>query len=193
MTTEDNAPRPKQHVLADFGERFFAHAIPPEWVVHAYRGSEDYGVDFHVEVFEDGRPAGLEFGAQVKTFGRGRPPSVLLTRNNIVYLASKPYPSMIALVSRDDDRATFSWFKEILPPDKLFKILRSREQRSRPVRLNLAPSYDLRSSQREIVHFLREHKLALLAWLEVTANARAYRSCISICTRRLMRSSTALP
>jgi hypothetical protein len=172
MTTQDSAPRPKQHVLADFGERFFAHALPPEWVVHAYRGSEDYGIDFHVEVFEGGRPAGLEFAAQVKTSGRGRPPSVLLTRNNIVYLAAKSYPSMIALVSRDEERATFSWFNEVLPPDRLLEILRGREQRSRPVRVNLTPSYDLRSSQHEIVNFLREHKRALLSWLEAAANAR---------------------
>jgi hypothetical protein len=79
---------------------------------------------------------------------------------------------MIALVSRDEECATFSWFKEILPPDRLLQILRSSPKRRQPVRVSLTPSYDLRSNQREIVSFLREHKHALLSWLEVTANAR---------------------
>lgn len=168
----DNAPRPKQHVLADYGERLFAHAIPPEWVVHAYRGSEDYGIDFHVEVFQDGRPVGLEFGAQVKTQAHKHPSSVQLTRNNIIYLAMKPYPSMIVSISRDDSSATFSWFKEVLSPDRLLEVLSSRERR-RSVRVSLAPCYDLTSNYQQVVKFLREHKGALLAWLEVTANASA--------------------
>jgi hypothetical protein len=80
---------------------------------------------------------------------------------------------MIVLVSRGEDRATFSWLNEILPPDRLLHILRYRDQASQRVRVNLKPSYDLPSSRQEIVRFLSKHKHALLSWLEITANARA--------------------
>ncbi len=62
----DNAPRPNSHAQGDFGERLVTYLLPPEWVVHNYKGSEDYGIDLHVEIFTDGRPTGLEFGIQVR-------------------------------------------------------------------------------------------------------------------------------
>ncbi len=99
-----NPSRPSQHESGDFGERFVSYHLPTAWVIHEYKGSEDYGIDFHVEVFQDGDPTGLEFGVQVKTKNKklSAVSQFSVSKNNLTYIAAKPYPTMAVIVSRPE-------------------------------------------------------------------------------------------
>ena len=121
--------RPPEHVRGDFGARFLAYHLPATWVLHEYKGSEDYGIDFHVEIFADGNPTGLEFGAQVKTTGRplSEVQRITLKRSSLVYALSKPYPCMVVVVSEQDKAARYSWLERALPTERLSEVLSSRE------------------------------------------------------------------
>src|SRR4051812_45681114 len=59
------AERTREHELETLSERDFSARVPVEWVDRAVLGS-DYGIDRQVEIFEDGRPTGLEFYVQLK-------------------------------------------------------------------------------------------------------------------------------
>ena len=59
--------RPRQHEIDELARRQFRSALPPSWVCR--RMPEDYGVDYEVEVFHDGRSTGHLFKVQLK--GRG--------------------------------------------------------------------------------------------------------------------------
>ena len=56
--------RPKQHEIDERAQTLFRSLIPPAWVRNELH--PDYGKDYVVEVFRDGKPAGLEFYVQLK-------------------------------------------------------------------------------------------------------------------------------
>jgi len=171
------APRTWQHEAGDFGERFVAYALPHAWVLHSYSGSQDYGIDFHVEVFSEGRPVGLEFGLQVKTveqFPRApKPPTVALTVNNLLYMISKPYPCMLAVVSRTEKRAKFAWLGELLHSQELMRHLNARAGRKSRLHIRLQPNYDLGESAPEIASYLNGIKQTFISWFNEESHRRA--------------------
>ena len=167
--TRSKKQRPLQHERGDFGERFFAYKLPSAWVIHSYKGSEDYGLDYHVEVFTDGKPAGLEFGAQVRTVEKfassSKVQTISLKKNNLLYMASKPYPLMLVIVSYSEKRAIFSWLQEVLSSEMLIKYLRDRNSSKRKIRVPLTTEYDLEDGGTQIESFLRRSKTVLISWL----------------------------
>ncbi|HYM77117.1 MAG TPA: DUF4365 domain-containing protein [Candidatus Dormibacteraeota bacterium] len=69
--------RAKQHVVSAEGERLLRGYLQPRgWVVRKVEQSEDYGIDFEVEVFSDEgdhfRSTGFIFKVQLKSSGKSR-------------------------------------------------------------------------------------------------------------------------
>lgn len=148
-----------------------AYHLPASWVIHEYKGSEDYGLDFHVEVFEDGNPTGLEFGVQVKT--KSKPLSEMsqfsVSRNNLTYIAAKPYPTMAVMVSRQDNDAVFVWFPNILSDETILGALRDSNT---PKKIHIpvqAPEQFIGAADR-ITAFLKRHADQVDRWLGTTAH-----------------------
>jgi len=172
------APRPRQHVVGDFGERFVASALPDSWVLHSYKGSEDYGIDFHVEIFSSGKPTGLEFGVQVKTVERFQdsltPTTVVLTLNNLLYMASKPYPCMVIVVSYSQKSAKFAWIGELFRPEELISHLKKRSgKKTKNIHVPLRPNHDLENNSTKIEDYLREINRRFVVWFDDESNRRA--------------------
>lgn len=169
------APRTPQHESGDSGERLFVALLPAQYVVHSYKGTEDYGVDFHVEVFAAGKPTGLEFAAQVRTieaFPGTSAPSLSLKIRSLVYLASKPYPTMLALVSRSQKVARFAWLSELLSASELVRQIQSGGDRKGRLRLRLTASFSLEGAAPQIESYLQQRRAALLAWLTEAEHRR---------------------
>jgi Domain of unknown function (DUF4365) len=163
--------RPPQHESGDFGERYVTYHLPAGWVIHAYKGSEDYGLDFHVEVFSDGRPTGLEFGIQVKTMmgSISSTTNFTLTKNNLLYIVAKPYPTMVVVVSRTEKRAIYSWVQEMFSDNDLVSTLRGTSKRSK-LRISLDPFYDFIDAKDSIVAFLQRRTQEVESWLATAAH-----------------------
>jgi hypothetical protein len=70
--------RTREHELKTLSERDFANRIPAAWVVRA-GDADDYGIDRQVEIFEDGRPTGLEFYVQLKATDQNLPQGLALS------------------------------------------------------------------------------------------------------------------
>lgn len=60
--------RSRSHVLETESEKALLNALPNEWVVE--KTSSDYGVDYSVEVYEDGTTTGIELSIQLKAHKR---------------------------------------------------------------------------------------------------------------------------
>lgn len=157
-------PRPQQHESGDFGERFVAYVLPEAWIVHSYKGTEDYGIDFHVEVFSSGKPTGWEFGIQVKTYEKlSARPRISITRNNLLYMLAKPYPCMISVVSCSERRARFAWVREIFSQYELIKYLSTTPGKPE-IRAVLHPSNDLENASTQIASYLQKQKETKTSW-----------------------------
>ena len=162
--------RPPQHESGDFGERFVAYHLPSAWVVHEYKGSEDYGIDFHVEVFEKGEPTGLEFGIQVKTKNRKIESikDVAVSRGNLSYIAAKPYPTMAVAVSRPDKNATYVWFQEVLSKEPVIQDFQNRNG-SNKIRIPIDGKNTFLDSEQSIVKYLLQRQEQVDSWLATIA------------------------
>lgn len=56
--------RPKQHIIDTQAQSLFRQSIPPEWVVRQI--TPDYGIDYEVEIVENGSLTGFTFCVQLK-------------------------------------------------------------------------------------------------------------------------------
>jgi len=56
--------RPEQHEIDELAQRQFRNAFPASWVVREQ--PKDYGVDYEVEVFDEGVSTGIVFKVQLK-------------------------------------------------------------------------------------------------------------------------------
>jgi len=176
--TLPRSPRTWQHEAGDFGERFVAYALPHAWVLHPYGGSQDYGIDLHVEVFSDGRPTGLEFGVQVKTveqFPRApKPPTAELTVNNLLYMMSKPYPCMVVVVSRTEKQAKYAWIGDLLVAQDLIRHLHGRGAgRKSRFHLRLEPNHEFEGSASAIRNYLADLRQQFVSWFGEESHRRA--------------------
>lgn len=166
-----NSSRPRAHEIGDFGERFVVYHLPPAWVVHQYKGSEDYGLDFHVEVFVNGSPTGLEFGVQVKTTDReiSSISECKLTKNNLSYIVGKPYPTMVVIVSQSKEKAIYSWIQESLTPEELIEAV-GGDNSPHKLRIPLNPVHDFDNAKDEIIAFLKKRNSAIESWIATAAH-----------------------
>lgn len=169
-----NEPRPAAHIIGDFGARFFAYHIPSEWVIHEHKGSEDYGVDFHVEIFSEGRPTGLEFGVQVKTTARHLKETrrIKVKRSSLAYALGKPYPCMAIVVSERDKAARYSWFEQMLKAKRLSEEVQQSVEDE--IWIGFKPSSPLKDAAESIQEFCRRWRESIRSWLEIAQNHRRF-------------------
>jgi len=167
--TASNSSRPHQHDTGDFGERFVAFHLPSSWVVHAYKGNEDYGLDFHVEIFSGGMPTGMEFGIQVKATEKklATVASSKIKKNTLSYLLAKPYPSMIVAVSSLEKCAKYCWVQESMSSPKLLAALRDSAD---VVRIPFKPSHDFLGSEEQIKEFIGRRSRQINEWLATASH-----------------------
>ena len=57
--------RINSHQLEELSERFFFNSLPRNW--HSEKPEADYGVDIHVDIFENDNATGLELLIQLKS------------------------------------------------------------------------------------------------------------------------------
>lgn len=106
--TDADAPRvrPRQHVLEDLSEREFSRLTPDEWVVRPV--PKDYGIDYEVEIFDDGRRTGLTLKVQLKsTDDTAGGLSVRLS--DFDYWSTLDVPVLLVLYRAKSDEVFSSW------------------------------------------------------------------------------------
>jgi hypothetical protein len=167
--TAPNSSRPHQHDIGDYGERFVAFNLPNSWVVHAYKGNEDYGLDFHVEIFSGGIPTGMEFGVQVKATEKklATVASCRVKKNTLSYLLVKPYPTIIVAVSSLEKCAKYVWIQESMSSSKLLAALSDSAD---DVRIPFKRSYDFPGSEEQIMEFIGRRTRQINEWLATASH-----------------------
>ena len=109
--------RPRSHVLGDEGEHAFRNALPGAWV--ARKVDPDYGIDWTVEIFEDGQATGRSFHAQVKgTDERDLDKalgSVRFARDTADYYREQSIPVLIVRYHAPTRRLFTRWFHAYNP------------------------------------------------------------------------------
>lgn len=104
--TGDMPSRPRQHDISTGSERRLFNAIPRDWV--ASTPAEDYGVDFDIEVFENGRATGIHFYVQLKaTDSLGD--TVVVKATTLNYWKELELPTLIVLHSATSDDLRWQW------------------------------------------------------------------------------------
>jgi len=107
--------RASSHVLEEKARRAVRNVLPPEWVIHDVR--EDYGEDYHVEIYREGLPTGYEFAIQIKGTDSGSKAhdfTVQLPWKTVRYLSQRPMPAIIAGYNGTTDAVHFIWLSEYL-------------------------------------------------------------------------------
>lgn len=108
--------RPRSHQLREESERAFKNALPLEWV--AQRMEDDYGLDYHVEVFEDGRATGDAFYAQLKGTDDDVISSALKTRIKVEtadYWSRQALPVLVVRYHAPSGGLYTQWFHAFDP------------------------------------------------------------------------------
>lgn len=110
MNTSDLPQRPVQHELQTASHRAFESSLPPSWAATEKSGSDDYGVDYDVEIFRDGRTTGERFGAQVKaTSSVAGAPSVRIKWRTRRYWQSLSEPVLVVLWDKATGTLWWEW------------------------------------------------------------------------------------
>lgn len=102
--------RSRTHELEDESYTKFRAARPSAWPVHKIDGSDDYGRDLLVEVFEDGQPTGNEFSVQLKAREKlTGAPKVKLKLTTLNHWDDQPSPTLIVLWDAATDQLYYEW------------------------------------------------------------------------------------
>jgi tetratricopeptide (TPR) repeat protein len=102
--------RARTHELEDESYTKFRAARPSAWPVHKIDGSDDYGRDLLVEVFENGQPTGNEFSVQLKATEKLQTaPKVRLKLTTLNHWDDQPSPTLVVLWDATSDRLFYEW------------------------------------------------------------------------------------
>lgn len=101
--------RPRAHELGDLGYTKFLATRPPAWVVHKIDGSNDYGRDGLVEIFESGEATGDEFSAQFKGTDKTGPAKTKLNVATLNLWEEQPSPTLILVWKSETDSLFYQW------------------------------------------------------------------------------------
>lgn len=99
--------RPIQHEISERSERLFRQSLPPSWVVRAQ--IPDYGIDFQVEMFNEGLSTGIVFEVQLKGSQRNcnnatGPALQMETSALLHYVQRRIVPVVLVYVDVKNDR-----------------------------------------------------------------------------------------
>jgi hypothetical protein len=104
----DMPGRPRQHELETESRRAFEAALPAAWVARSQ--IDDYGVDYHVEVFRDQQATGLLFAVQLKAVERLHGmPSARVRWRTYHYWDALDMPVLVVLWDAKSRRMWWDW------------------------------------------------------------------------------------
>jgi Domain of unknown function (DUF4365) len=103
--------RTREHELKTLSERDFANRIPVAWVDRAV-DSEDYGLDRQVDIFEAGRPTGIEFYVQLKATDQDLPQGLAVSMpvKHRDYYPALALPVLMVRFHAPSGRMFAKWF-----------------------------------------------------------------------------------
>ena len=112
--------RPRPHQLEDRSERFFGRSLPDSWTVQ--RVHRDYGIDLHVDIFEQDRATGLELIVQLKAAAEpdgGEAESIRLNLSTYNFLSARLQVVLLVKYVAAEDEAYWILLRDVPPPDQL--------------------------------------------------------------------------
>jgi len=122
--------RPEAHDIDEAAQRIFQAALPTDWVPR--KEVPDYGLDFVVEVFDQGETTGLRFAVQLKGRKRirqkhGRVSCSLPTSNLADYVDKIRYPVFLFNVDVEKQRGYWVFLQQHALEDLKGKNWRKQE------------------------------------------------------------------
>jgi len=104
--------RTRAHELETLSKRDFASRIPLDWVDRPIDAADDYGIDRQVEIFNAGRPTGLELYVQLKATDQelARAFAMSLAAKHRDHYASLALPVLMCPFHAPTGRMFAKWF-----------------------------------------------------------------------------------
>lgn len=104
--------RPREHVVEEESNRALVAALPSTWVARPQ--DPDYGIDYTVEIFEDGSRTGLFFNVQIKATDEAKLDkalrSVRFSRPLADYYAAQASPVLVVRYHAPTGQLYWKWF-----------------------------------------------------------------------------------
>jgi tetratricopeptide (TPR) repeat protein len=112
--------RPIQHIIETHSRKAFEALVPNEWVCRSL--TPDYGIDYTIEIFRDGRSTGKSFNVQVK--GTEQDISndrvkVRLKVSTLEYFIKQPLPTLFVVHSTKADTFWAIWINDLFKTRKV--------------------------------------------------------------------------
>ena len=115
------------HDREERSRRYFESQLPRDWASH--RPDHDYGVDLHVDIFENGQAIGLALIVQLKATSEaeeGDTERVRIAAASYNYLMERVEVAMLVKYIDDDEEAYWILVRDIPPPGDAQKTLTVR-------------------------------------------------------------------
>ena len=128
--------------IEEESNRAFTSALPSAWVPR--RQEPDYGIDFIVEIFEDGRSTGLSFNAQLKGTDedlKAALGSLRLGRDKVEDYSSLDLPTLIVRYHAPSGQLFARWFHSYDPQVETGKPPKKEEPQSIAFRFSEADGW----------------------------------------------------
>ena len=109
--------RTADHNREERSRRYFERQLPGDWASH--RPGNDYGIDIHVDIFENGNATGLELIVQLKATDEaddGDTERVRIPVRSYNYLMHRTEVAMLVRYIDDDEEAYWILLRDIPPP-----------------------------------------------------------------------------
>jgi hypothetical protein len=141
--------RPNEHDLEDESERYFTSKLPRGWTVERIR--QDYGIDLHIDIFENNEAAGLELIVQLKgatDADGGATEGVRINTSTYNFLRNRLQVAMVVKYVAAEAEAYWILLRDVPPPDQQNATLTIRIPRAN--RLSNAPWDQIAGIVREV-------------------------------------------
>lgn len=109
----DRPKRPASHILAKKSEKFLENCLPDEWFYTV--PTNDYGIDYHIEIALNEQVTGLNFSIQLKSTGivqKGDSAKVVLKKTTLNYYKVRLEPTMLVIFDAKANEAYWCWIEE---------------------------------------------------------------------------------
>lgn len=110
---EEKPRRHFTHILEDKSRKFFENYIPNDWIIHSV--NKDYGIDYSIEICENGFVKGTNFSVQIKAKRKEinkKYVTAILKRSTINYIRTRLEPLLIIVYVENENMAYWNWFDE---------------------------------------------------------------------------------
>jgi len=112
--------RPIQHIIETRSRKAFEALVPNEWVCRSL--TPDYGIDYTVEIFKDGKSTGKSFNVQIKGTEQDISNDMVKVRvkiSTLEYFNKQPLPTLFVVHSTKADRFWAIWINDFFKTRKI--------------------------------------------------------------------------